>query len=75
MPKISEHAVKKHKITEISFFFSAIVHPCNIAFSVVHIQVCFKSFLFIVFFFPAGQGAVAVNSIKRITCSASGLFV
>ena len=34
-----------HKILEI-IVFSANVHHCNIAVSVVHEQVCFKSFLF-----------------------------
>ena len=53
--------------------FPAIVHQCNIAFSVVHVQVCFKSFfLFMILYFSL-PARVAANSIKRI-CT-SGWFV
>ena len=80
MPKIYEHA--KHtedderrrtsildtaQIMEISRF-SAIVHPCNIAFRVVHMELCFKYFFtcYRISFLPA---RVAANSIKRISAS------
>ena len=39
-----------NKIMEISFFFSANIHQCNIAFSVLHVQIYMKSFLFIIIF-------------------------
>ena len=60
-----------NKITEI-FFFSTTVHQCNIAFSVVRVQVCFKSYLrfYYISFLPA---RVAASSIKRIC--APGWFV
>ena len=57
-----------------TIFFLDNVHQYNIAFSVVHVQVCIKSFAFVIislyFFLPA---RVAANSIKRIC--ASGWFV
>ena len=75
MPKIYEHT--KHtedderrrtsildtaQIMEI-IRFSAIVHPCNIAFRVVHMELCFKYFFtcYRISFLPA---RVAANSIK-----------
>ena len=54
-----------------SICFSANVRQCNIAYNVVnvHVQLCFKSFLFAVMLLSM----VAANSIKRIC--ASGWFV
>ena len=62
MPEIEKHAknlLRLRKGEEILFWilqkimmknicFSAIVHQCNIAFSFVHVQVCFQSFVFII---------------------------
>ena len=57
-------------------FFSANVHHCKIAFSVVDAQFCFKlfkSYCYILYLhIPAW---VAPNSIKRILICASGGFV
>ena len=41
-----------HKIMVEIICFSDDVHRCNIAISVEHVQVCFKSFLFIFIFIP-----------------------
>ena len=38
-----------HKIMEI-VLFSANVHHCIIAYSIVQVEVCFESFLFIIMF-------------------------
>ena len=38
-------------------FFSANVRQCNIDISVVHVQVCFKSILFIIIVLLASQGS------------------
>ena len=49
--------------------FSANVHKCNIAFSTLHVQLCFKSFFLTILYFPL-HIRVAVNSVKRIYASA-----
>ena len=48
---------------EITFFFSANVLQCTIAFGVVHVRVCFKSFHLLLYFILAGQGS---NQFKEI---------
>ena len=69
MPKIYDHAknilrLRKgeellccmlHKIMEI-ICFSANVRQCNIAFSVMHVHVYLKSFLFIIIFLSCRPG-------------------
>ena len=55
----------------MDFFFSANVHRCNIAFSVVHVQVCFKSYLSIILF---GGHQDAANSISTVMLPV-GLYV
>ena len=56
-----------HKIMMETIFFLDNVHQYNIAFSVVHVQVCIKSFAFVIislyFFLPA---RVAANSKKFV---------
>ena len=37
-----------HKIMYVNNLFSANVCQCNITYSVVHVELCFKSFLFII---------------------------
>ena len=41
-----------HKVMEI-LCLAANISQCNIAFSIVHVQLCFKSFLFYVDFLPS----------------------
>ena len=55
-----------HTKLNIWDFFSANVHRCNIAFSVVYVQASVLFFVFIKYFFLAGQGSGQFN--KEYLC-------
>ena len=54
-----------HNITE-TVCFLAIVRQSNIAFSVVHVHVCFQSILFIILFPSCGQ--LSSELVYNICC-------
>ena len=51
------------------FCFSTRVHQYNIAFSVVHVQICFKSILFIFTFISCRQGVPPVGLYENNNCT------
>ena len=58
-----------YKILE-TICVSSIVHQCNIAFSAVHVQVCFNSFYLLLNFFLSGL--TVADSTKRVSATGSG---
>ena len=53
------------QIMELIFFWTN-VHQCNIAFSVVHVQVVLNIFIYQYYYIYFLQTKVAANSMKRI---------
>ena len=59
-----------HKITKTVSYFSTNVYQGNIAFSVVHVQVCI--YFFVIIFLLAGQGSGQFNKVYlcfRLLCT------